>query len=702
MKTARLTRHFAPVAAALCLLAFLSPLSAWSQKDPAGTSGELQPKPAHSGITEEIHKRLTRVHYNAVTLNDEVSGRIFDSYIKVLDPARRYFLNADIQEFEPLRTQFDDMIEEGDIAAAFDIFNRYKKRRGDYLRDLVGMLKDGFDRLDFHKEEYLERTHTTWAGSAAELRERWRRQLKGDVLNRMLAGAERDEIRKALRQRYEYQLKRLGQQTNDDVFTVFTNAYLRAIDPHTAYYSRHQSENFNIHMSLSLEGIGAVLQDDAGTVKVVRLVAGGPADKAGELRAGDRIVGVAQGEDGQMVDILGMRLDKVVTLIRGPKETTVRLEIIPQTSTNEQHKVIRIVRNKVDLADQEAKSQVMEVEVGERTEKIGVIRLPTFYADFAAQRARKADYKHTTRDVKRLIAELQDDRVRGVVVDLRSNGGGSLKEAIQLVGLFIRTGPVVQIRDGRGVIRVRSDTDPDILYDGPLVVLVNRLSASASEIFAGAVQDYGRGMVLGVQTFGKGTVQTVMPISEGHLKLTQAKFYRISGESTQHRGVIPDIEFPGIVDKTEVGESALEHALTWDVIDRARYTEVGDTAPFREELQRRHLKRTQADPDFAHLMARIERLRKERAETTVSLKEETRRTRKKNDEVAELESENARRAAKGEKPFASFAELVDYNEKQADSDDLPEEDPILEEAVHVLADFIDLSQPAAPAPRRGT
>lgn len=702
MKTARPRRLLAAFATVLCLLAFLSAFPSWSEKDPTATLGELSPEPDHSRVTAEILHRLTRGHYNSVTLDDQVSERIFDSYIKALDPARRYFSNADIQEFEPLRTHFDDLIKGGDLDPAFTIFNRYRKRLGERLRFLIGILDDGFERLDFRKEEHLERTNTAWAGSTVELRDRWRRQLKGDVLNRLLAGTGREEIRKALRQRYDNQLKRLAQQNNADVFRVYTNAYLRAIDPHTSYFPPHQSENFNIHMSLSLEGIGAVLQDDGGTVKVVRLVPGGPADKAGELRPGDRIVGVAQGEDGEMVDILGMRLDEVVTLIRGPKETMVRLEIIPQTSTNEQHRVIQIVRNKVDLADQQASSEILEVKVGEQTDRIGVIRLPTFYADFAAQRAGDPNYKSTATDVKRLIAELEEARVSGVVVDLRNNGGGSLTEAIRLVGLFIRTGPVVQIRDGRGVIGVRSDTDPSILYDGPLAVLVNRLSASASEIFAGAVQDYGRGLVVGVQTFGKGTVQTLMPMSQGHLKLTQAKFYRISGESTQHRGVIPDIEFPGLVDKTEVGESALDHALAWDAIDRARYGQVGDTAPLRDELRRRHRERARTDPDFTHLVARIDRLRRERAEATVSLNEETRRARKQNDEATELESENARRAAKGEKPFASFAELEAYKEKQAGADGNAEEDPILDEAVHVLADFIDLSPSAMRAQRRGT
>ncbi|MCY4442941.1 MAG: carboxy terminal-processing peptidase [Deltaproteobacteria bacterium] len=473
---------------------------------------------------------------------------------------------------------------------------------------------------------------------------------------------------------------------------MYTNAYLRAIDPHTAYFPPHQSENFNIHMSLSLEGIGAVLQADGESVKVLRLVAGGPADKAGDLQPGDRIVGVAQGQDGEMVDILGMRLDEVVSLIRGPKETTVRLEIIPQVSTTEERRIIRIVRNKVDLEDQQASSRILEVDLEGRTEKIGIIKLPTFYVDFAALRAGDPNYKSTAGDVKRLIAELKEAKVGGLVIDLRDNGGGALQEAIALVGLFINRGPVVQVRDGRGVIRVHSDTNPGVTYRGPLAVLVNRLSASASEIFAGAVQDYGRGLVLGGQTFGKGTVQTLIPVRKGHLKLTQAKFYRISGASTQHRGVIPDIEFPGVIDKTEVGESSLDNALAWDSIDKTGYSRAGDTAPYLQAVAARHRQRVNADPDFAHLMARIARLEKERAETSISLSEKTRRARKKSDERRELESENTRRVAKGDKPFASFAELEAYNVKRAAAAS-SEDDPILDEAANILADFIELTTP---------
>ena len=690
----RIRRWLVAAASVLWLLAG----PAWAQRAAEPVLADLSPDRQQSVIGTEILDRLAKGHYKSITLNDRISSRIFDSYLGIMDPARSYFWAADVEEFEPLRTRFDELLKAGDLNPAFEIFNRYRQRLAERLRFVIRIVDDEFDTLDFEKEESLARQNAAWAGSVAELRARWRRQLKGDVLNRVLAGTKREDVRKALRRRYGNQLTRLAQTNNTDVFRVYNNAFLRAIDPHTAYFPPHQSENFNIHMSLSLEGIGAVLQADGESVKVLRLVVGGPADKAGDLRAGDRIVGVGQGGEGEMVDILGMRLDEVVSLIRGPKETTVRLEIIPQVSTTEERRVIKIVRNKVNLEDQQASGRVMEVELGERTEKIGVITLPTFYVDFAALRAGDPNYKSTAGDVKRLIAELKEAKVRGLVIDLRSNGGGALQEAIALVGLFITRGPVVQVRDGRGVIRVHSDTDPGVNYRGPLAVLVNRLSASASEIFAGAVQDYGRGLVLGGQTFGKGTVQTLIPIRQGHLKLTQAKFYRISGESTQHRGVIPDIEFPGVIDKTEVGESSLDHALAWDSIDRTRYSRAGDTAPYLQTLAARHRQRVNADPDFAHLMARIARLEKEREQARISLSEKTRRAKKKGDELRELESENTRRVAKGEKPFASFADLEAYNNKRTAAAS-SEDDPILDEAANILADFIELTTPpAASAP----
>ena len=680
-------------AAAFWLLASL----AWAETAAAPVLKDLSPDAQQAALGKEILERLSRGHYSDITLNDGTSGRIFDSYLRSMDPSRSYFRSADIREFEAYRTRFDDLLKAGDLDPAFKMFNRYRQRLGERLRFIIDIVEHQFDTLDFGKDETLARENASWAESEAEIRGRWRRQVKNDVLSRLLAGTSREEVRTALRRRYGNQLRRLGQLDSTDAFRVYTNAFLRAMDPHSLYFPPHQSENFSIHMSLSLEGIGAMLQADGEIVKVVRLVAGGPAEKAGDLRPGDRIVGVGQGEQGEIVDILGMRLQEVVSLIRGPRGTTVRLEIIPQVGATEQRRVIRIVRNKVDLEEQQASSSVRDIDLGERTEKIGIIHIPAFYLDFRALRQGDPNYKSTAGDVKRLIGELSKAGVGGLVIDLRDNGGGALREAIALVSLFIRRGPVVQVRDGRGVIRVHSDKDSAVAYTGPLAVLVNRLSASASEIFAGAVQDYGRGLVLGRQTFGKGTVQTLIPIRQGRLKLTQAKFYRVSGDSTQSRGVIPDIAFPGVIDKTQVGESSLENALAWDSIDKARYHAAGNTAPYLEALSERHSARARTDPDFAHLVARIERLKKERAETVISLKEETRRARKRGNERRELESENRRRAAKGQKPFANYAELTAYNEKRTDPDASREDDPILDEAAHVLADFIALTRAPAGA-----
>lgn len=655
----------------------------------------LSPSLQQEAFGREILHQLLRGHYNPISLDDQVSSGIFDSYIKAMDPSRSYFRSEDIAEFDVYRSRFDDLLKVGDLSLPFRMFNRYRGRVTERLRFILGVVERGFDDLDFDKDEVLARKNVSWGASEAELRARWRRQVKNEVLGYLLSGTERGEIRELLRRRYSNQLVRLRQLNGTDAFRVYINSFLRAVDPHSLYFPPHQSENFNIHLSLSLEGIGAVLQADGEDIKVVRLVAGGPADKAGDLKPGDRIVSVGQGVQGEFVHVVGMRLRDVVTLIRGPKGTTVRLAVIPQYNRTEQRKVVRIVRNKVELEDQQVSRSIRKVQSRSRTEKIGIVHIPTFYLDFAALRAGDSNFKSTASDVKRLIDEFREADVDGLVIDLRGNGGGALREAIALAGLFIKKGPVVQVRDGRGVIRVHSDTDRGIAYNGPLAVLVNRLSASASEIFAAAIQDYGRGLVIGGQTFGKGTVQTLIPIRKGHLKLTQAKFYRISGEGIQNRGVIPDIKLPSAIDKSEVGESSLGHALAWDVIDEVRYSTAGDIAPYLESLTQKHSARAEADPDFVHLVAKIRRIEQEREKANISLRMQTRRDRKRSGELQELKNENRRRAAKGEKPLVSYSELVAHNEKNAGSRSSQEEDTILGEAVHILADLIGATRNAA-------
>jgi len=662
---------------------------------------DLSPTSEHSSIALEVLDKLSQGHYEWISVNDEMSSEILDTYLKGLDARRSYFLAADIAEFEPLRDQFDDLLKKGDLGPAFKIFNRYRQRLAERLEVMLKTVDDKLDQFDLQQDEVLEidRENVPWANSVTDLETLWVKQVKGDVLNLLLTGKDRSEIKKTLKRRYSNQLLRLRQTNPMDVFQTFMNALVQTFDPHSAYFAPHQSENFNIYMSLSLEGIGAVLQADGEYVKVLRLVKGGPAEKAGELQAEDRIVGVGQGMDGEIVDILSMRLDEVVTLIRGPKETTVRLEIIPESSKTEQRKIIKIVRNKVNLEEQQAHKNTIEIKTGERTRKIGIIQIPTFYADFRAMQAGDPNYKSTTRDVARLIRELEKEKIDGLVVDLRNNGGGSLQEANGLVGLFIEKGPTVQIRNGRGMVRVNRDSDPTIEYKGPVAVLVNRLSASASEIFAGAIHDYERGLVLGGRTFGKGTVQTLIPVKKGQLKLTQAKFYRVSGESTQHRGVIPHLELPATIDRSKVGESSLEHALSWDSIESTSHRDYGNVEPYVPALKERHEARIAKDPDFVHLMARIKNLEEARKETTISLSETKRLAEKKNDEQWELEIENKRRVAKGQKAFESAAALEEFNkEKQKNKEDAPpEDDPILKESASILSDYIELTKPTVAA-----
>lgn len=657
----------------------------------------ISPSAEHSGIALEVLDKLSHGHYEQIRLDDEMSSRIFDTYLTALDPRKDYFLASDIAEFEPLRYRIDDLVKKGELNAVFRIFNRYRQRLAERIEFMLNTIDAKLDQFDFKEDQVLEidREDSPWPASKAELDELWAKRLKSDVLNLILTDKDRAEIKDTLKRRYSNQLLRLRQTNAMDVFQTFMNAFVQAFDPHSAYFAPHQSENFNIYMSLSLEGIGAVLQSDGEYVKVLRLVKGGPAEKAGELSAEDRIVGVGQGVDGEIVDILGMRLDEVVTLIRGPKETTVRLEIIPASSKTEQRKVIKIVRNKVNLEEQQANKDVIEIETGEGSRKIGIIRIPTFYADFRAMQAGDPGYKSTTRDVKGLLDELKEEDISGLVIDLRNNGGGSLQEANALVGLFIDKGPTVQIRNGRGMVRVNRDSDPEIEYEGPLAVLVNRLSASASEIFAGAIQDYERGLVLGAQTFGKGTVQTLIPVRKGQLKLTQAKFYRVSGDSTQHRGVIPDLELPATIDENEIGESSLDNAMSWDSIESTSHRDYGTIGLYVPTLAARHKARIAKDPDFVHLLSRIKNLEQERKHTTISLSETKRLAEKKQEEAWELEIENKRRLAKGQKAFSTIEELEEYNQKkQKNKDDAPpEDDPILKEAASILSDYIELSTP---------
>ncbi|WP_457980465.1 carboxy terminal-processing peptidase [Ectopseudomonas composti] len=685
-------RSLASTALALVLGFSALPLAA---KTTTATSWDyLQPDREQVIASLNVVELLRRHHYNKPPLNDERSIQIYDNYLKLLDPSRSYFTAADIAEFNQWRTKFDDLLKSGDLEPGFTLYRRHLTRMEERLNYALAELGKGVDKIDFTVNEQLQvdREKAPWAKDRAELDELWRKRVKDEVLRLKIAGKETKDIQELLTKRYKNQLARLKQTRGEDVFQAYINAFATTYDPHTTYLSPDNAENFDINMSLSLEGIGAVLQSDNEHVKVVRLVPAGPAEKSKQIAPADKIVGVAQGKD-EMVDVIGWRLDEVVKLIRGPKGSTVRLEVIPASNppSDQTSKVVTITREAVKLEEQAAKKKVLHLTQDGRDYKLGVIELPAFYLDFKAFRAGDPNYKSTTRDVKRLLDELQAEKVDGVVIDLRNNGGGSLQEATELTSLFIEQGPTVLVRNADGRVDVLADENKGIYYNGPLAVLVNRLSASASEIFAGAMQDYHRALILGGQTFGKGTVQTIQPLNHGELKLTLAKFYRVSGQSTQHQGVIPDITYPDVMDTKDIGESALPAALPWDSIRPAITPELDPIKPFLSELKARHDQRTAKDPDFVFTRDRLTLAKKLMAETTVSLNEQTRRARQADVEAKQLALENNRRQAKGEEPLKELEKEDEDALPVADEKSTPEDDAYLAESGRILLDYLGLN-----------
>lgn len=620
---------------------------------------------------------LDDMHYEHRTINAALAAQVFDRYLKDLDGQHLHFLASDIKSFEPYRQNFAQALKKGDLRTAFIIYNRYQQRVAERLNFVLAELARGVDKLDFSKNESLlvDREKTAWPASREELDELWRKRLKAAALSLRLAGKSNADIEKTLSKRYKNQLNNLYRTKSDDAFQLYMNSFAESYDPHTEYFSPRTEENFNINMSLSLEGIGAVLQSDDDFTKVVRLVPAGPADKGGQLKTGDRIVAVAQANQ-DFVDVVGWRIDEVVDLIRGPKGSTVRLQVIPASAVDEtQTKTISIVRNTVKLEDQAAQKKILTLKNGDHTFKIGVIKLPAFYADFQAMQAGDPNYRSTTRDVKKLITELKAEKINGLIVDLRNNGGGSLSEANSLVGLFIGTGPTVQVKDAAGRVEVLGDPDPSVSYAGPMAVLVNRLSASAAEIFAGAIQDYGRGLVIGSTSFGKGTVQSLRDLEYGQLKLTEAKFYRISGASTQHRGVLADINFPNAFDEADIGESALPNALPWDTIPSARYFPYQDYSKRLPALRKLSAARQATDPDFRYLNDTIALANNLKKQTTLSLNEAVRKQEKQSLDEKRLALENQRRIAKGQSPLKTWREAEDQAEAEADNPDPNKERP---------------------------
>ena len=641
---------------------------------------------------------LQRNSYEKIAIDDHSSDRIFQNHLDTLDRNRSLFLDSDIKEFEPYRAELDSALKSGNLRPAFDIFNRYMQRSKERIRFALKYLEAGLDNIDFNKKESLtiDRETSPWLADRQEQEDLWRRQLKDHILNMKLNEKPLKEIRELLHKRYTNQLRRLHQTRSEDAFQLYMNAFTQIYDPHTQYLSPQRAETFDINMSLSLEGIGAVLQSEDEYTKVIGIVPAGPADKAGQLKPGDRIIAVSQGESGKFEDVVGVRLDEVVKLIRGPKGTRVKLETIPATSKDGKTRIYVITRDKVKLEEQSAQKKIVSIKQGGRSYRIGVIEIPAFYIDFKAAQAGDPDYKSTTRDVRKLLKALNKENIDGLIIDLRNNGGGSLQEANQLSGLFIKSGPTVVVRDNRGRTEPQQDPDSEEVYHGPMAVMINRLSASASEIFAGAMQDYQRAIVLGGQSFGKGTVQTIQPLNHGQLKLTIAKFYRVSGQSTQNRGIIPDISFPSLLDESDIGESSLPNALPWDEITPVKFKAFDPLTPFIPTLREQHGKRVSNNPDFLYLEDLKTFQQHHDNKNTITLNERERRDETEAMRKERLHLENQLRKAKGKPVYKDLEELekaqnTDVSQYGKHEDDKPEEDALLMESGNILVDMIELS-----------
>lgn len=694
------------------------------------TIAPLAPLLEHPRTSSNVVEQLRRNHYVSKSIDDALSSAMLDKYLSILDGNKSYFLASDIAEFETLRYELDDALKASDLAPAFRIFNRYQDRLLQRLDYSLKILQQGLETFDFEKDETLQidRERAQWPKDESELDDLWRRRLKSQVLSLRLNDKSPEDILDTLTKRLRNQLKMLERNKSEDAFQVYMNAFASTFDPHTQYFSPRTSENFNINMSLSLEGIGAVLKTEDDVTSIVRLVPAGPAAKTGAVKPTDKITAVGQGENGPMVDIVGWRLDDVVELIRGPKGSTVQLQVVGANADKESSKRVTIVRNTIKLEEQAAQAKIIEVSapqalgltpVSSRPAtapmRIGVIEIPTFYIDFRAQQQGDKNFRSTTRDVRRLIKELRNEGIDGLIVDLRSNGGGSLQEADSLTGLFVGPGPTVQVKAARRRPNVYSSGVDQVAWDGPMAVMVNRLSASASEIFAGAIQDYGRGIVIGSQTFGKGTVQTLIPLNRGQLKLTAAKFYRVSGESTQHQGVTPDITFPTLVDDEQIGESALDDAMPWDMIKPASFEPFSQLSPSIQILQQRHEQRAANDPHFDYYRSLRARSEMQAQKTALSLNESTRRAEKLADDAWRLQLENALRIATNKPVAKDLDELEDLIEaesaaptaatadeaestpdpavapaEQQESIAVVEDDPLLQEAGNIVADLVRL------------
>ena len=676
-------------------------LVAWSAQGASVAPDQqtfLHPEQRHENIGELVTQFVEKQHYNSIAVDDDLSARVLDLFIESLDSNRMYLLEDDIEFFETYRYQIDDMVRQQPLDPVFDMYTVYQTRVRDRLQHALVLLES---EPDFSVDEtyQFDRTEAPWAKTEAELDEIWRKRVKNDVLNLILEGESWEKAQEVLTKRYKGYLKRLDQVNSDDVFERFMNAFAHTLDPHSSYLSPRNSEEYRIQMSLSYFGIGASLQTEDDFVKIAGIIPGGPAAIDGRLKPEDRITGVAQGREGEVVDVIGWRLDDVVELIRGPAESVVRLEVIPANSLpGSPKKYIDLTRDQVKLEEQAAKSDIVTVPREGREWRIGVIEVPSFYRDYPALSRGDKNFTSTTKDVKRLIEELEEKGIDGLIVDLRGNGGGHLTEATALSGLFIDNGPVVQLRNGTGRVSRLDDPDPvaRVAYAGPLAVLVDRYSASASEIFAAAIQDYERGVIIGQQTFGKGTVQNLYSLDQylrseddkgfGQLTLTIGKYYRVTGESTQHRGVNPDIELPSHINAELIGESVRDSALPWDTIQTTRFRAGKPLDGTIDSLTVSYEQRVKDDPNFRYQMDMIRAAEEITSRKELSLNIEARREEREHDLKRRLDRENERRSALGLEPVASLDDI--------DEDEVP--DIQLDQAAGIVTDLAQLRELSEP------
>jgi len=690
---------FSKFGLALCLAVFLT--NAYSET-PLVPQSELIPAKKHINATEVITYIINSHHYRKKPIDNTLSSSMFDAYLKSLDPNHSFFLNEDIQNFSKYRYKLDEALKETDLKPAFDIFRIYRKRVKERTNYAVSELKKEFD-FEIDEDYLFDRRELTWANDVEELNNFWRKRVKNDMLNLLLTGKEKTEIKDTLKKRYQRIYTSTFQLDSNDIFQTFVNAYTTTIEPHTSYFSPRTSENFDISMRLSLEGIGAVLRSENDYTLIQKVIPGGPADLSKKLHSKDKIIGVGQGKSGEILDVIGWRLDDVVELIRGPKDTVLRLEIIPGKTGNEDlTRVITLTRDKIKLEESASKSTV--IDLPELDKKIGVIDIPTFYVDFEAQAKGDPDFRSTSRDVRKLISDLNKEGVEGIIIDLRANGGGSLSESLTLTGLFIKEGPVVQTKSSSGKIDINNDPDPSLFYAGPLAVLVDRNSASASEIFAGAIQDYQRGIIVGEPTYGKGTVQNIVDLNNfiknpkvdhGKLKTTIAQFFRVSGGSNQNKGVIPDIIFPTAIDIEDYGERSLENSLPWDEVRPARYIKVNAPVKDYKIIQSLHEDRVKSDKAFKLLLEQLELVKKSNDKKSTSLNENKRKIERAQLLDMKHELENELRIVQGLEPLAKRDDSLAIDEFEEENDEDKPHDVLLQETVRILYDMIVIPDSSA-------